>query len=832
MSSFLAERGDHNAANMYRIRSKQCEVEADIGECDEEDDCDNVSDELDTKSPGAILSECMEMARLRNSDREIEKDRDKEKNAHGETRLHIAARSTDTVLVEKLITARYDVNKRDHGGWTPISEAVSAGIRENVRILLKAGAEVDPVSTEVLNDDENSTGGGITPLMEACDKGFVEIARDLLKCGASVVKKNADGWTAVDFLRNFLASCGDEDEEHVKELTTLVQFMEDEQRKHAFPVRGYVPQRLKSKKTRSLISASQTKRHELEENVDLNGYKRIIEGLGAQSRKKEKHVFSDEKKALSLDDDVMVLESPTRSEIALPCDFEEQRNVGSCSTKNESRHRGLSPELPLLPTFTAKRDKGIFLPCEIPNDFVFADESRRRKRGYQDEEDFAIEVKKPSQEIRSNADSFSRSGAQRCSADAIEIPNTLSNGEEPHIVATLRFEDEHGGMLRADKVVSFPRTATMAIAHDRICSELAAYESNSFDIRLSDGREADANVPLSSLGEPLVIICRLSKPTAEVLFKSRAGEREAVSNYISKFDSTGVLDLSSASPSDHTLVEDVLKALADTKRVINRLVLDGCDITSGALSAVNVVLPNVEEFSCKYVGLYDEHLTILCSVSSYPSVSSVDLSHNELTSGFVLSKFIAACTNLKELRICDLDLALGEEAAITSLCGLNNLALLDLSFSGFVRGHLVEQLFSSCNSLINLKLDGCDLSGVSFMSTWLPNLRELSMVSCQFTEFDSLIEWISMGCVQLLDLSATDITIDHLRTLVDARVMCSPMVVRLVRCRNVESNAQIFADVIPHFNDHQSFPLKFVFSPSFANELHAITASVSNFLGI
>ncbi|KAJ1347288.1 hypothetical protein KIN20_002314 [Parelaphostrongylus tenuis] len=748
MSSFLAERGDHNAANMYRIRSKQCEVEADIGECDEEDDCDNVSDELDTKSPGAILSECMEMARLRNSDREIEKDRDKEKNAHGETRLHIAARSTDTVLVEKLITARYDVNKRDHGGWTPISEAVSAGIRENVRILLKAGAEVDPVSTEVLNDDENSTGGGITPLMEACDKGFVEIARDLLKCGASVVKKNADGWTAVDFLRNFLASCGDEDEEHVKELTTLVQFMEDEQRKHAFPVRGYVPQRLKSKKTRSLISASQTKRHELEENVDLNGY------------------------------------------------------------------------------------KGIFLPCEIPNDFVFADESRRRKRGYQDEEDFAIEVKKPSQEIRSNADSFSRSGAQRCSADAIEIPNTLSNGEEPHIVATLRFEDEHGGMLRADKVVSFPRTATMAIAHDRICSELAAYESNSFDIRLSDGREADANVPLSSLGEPLVIICRLSKPTAEVLFKSRAGEREAVSNYISKFDSTGVLDLSSASPSDHTLVEDVLKALADTKRVINRLVLDGCDITSGALSAVNVVLPNVEEFSCKYVGLYDEHLTILCSVSSYPSVSSVDLSHNELTSGFVLSKFIAACTNLKELRICDLDLALGEEAAITSLCGLNNLALLDLSFSGFVRGHLVEQLFSSCNSLINLKLDGCDLSGVSFMSTWLPNLRELSMVSCQFTEFDSLIEWISMGCVQLLDLSATDITIDHLRTLVDARVMCSPMVVRLVRCRNVESNAQIFADVIPHFNDHQSFPLKFVFSPSFANELHAITASVSNFLGI
>lgn len=37
--------------------------------------------------------------------------------------------------------------------------------------------------------------------MEACDKGFIEIAEDLLEYGASVVKKNSDGWTPVDFLR-------------------------------------------------------------------------------------------------------------------------------------------------------------------------------------------------------------------------------------------------------------------------------------------------------------------------------------------------------------------------------------------------------------------------------------------------------------------------------------------------------------------------------------------------------------------------------------------------------------------------------------------------------
>uniref|UniRef100_A0A0K0DJU1 ANK_REP_REGION domain-containing protein n=1 Tax=Angiostrongylus cantonensis TaxID=6313 RepID=A0A0K0DJU1_ANGCA len=439
MSCFLAEQGDQVAANIYLQRSKQFEAESDINECDEDEDCENVTDVLDARSDRTILSECMEMAHLQNSDREIEKDRDKEKNAHGETRLHIAARTADTVMLEKLIAAGYDVNKRDHGGWTPISEAVSAGIRDNVRVLLKAGAEVDPVSTEVLNNDENSTGGGITPLMEACDKGFIEIARDLLKFGASV---------------------------------------------------------------------------------------RIIEGLGAQSRKKEKHVVSYEERALSLEDDSIVLKSPTRTDVALSWDCgQEQRKVGDCGAESDSHSCCPSPELPLFSTSRAKRDRvqNSFPPCEIIDDFVIADELRCRKRRNQDSlEESSVQAKKRSQEIRSDTDSFSDSAVQKYSADLTKTPNALLD-VDAHIVATLRFENEQGEVLRADKVVSFPRTATMAIAHDRFRSELSGHESKLFDIRLSDGREADANVPLSSLGEPLVIVCRLHKPTAEVLYKSRAG---------------------------------------------------------------------------------------------------------------------------------------------------------------------------------------------------------------------------------------------------------------------------------------------------------------------
>ncbi|VDN38309.1 unnamed protein product [Cylicostephanus goldi] len=61
--------------------------------------------------------------------------------------------------------------------------------------------------------------------------GFIDIARDLLKRGASVTKRNADGWTAVDFLRNHIVCNGDDDSNKLKELTALAVSMEDMQRK-------------------------------------------------------------------------------------------------------------------------------------------------------------------------------------------------------------------------------------------------------------------------------------------------------------------------------------------------------------------------------------------------------------------------------------------------------------------------------------------------------------------------------------------------------------------------------------------------------------------------
>ncbi|KIH45888.1 leucine Rich repeat-containing domain protein [Ancylostoma duodenale] len=715
-------------------------------------------------------------------------------------------------------------------------------MRDNVRALLKAGAKVDPVSTEVLNDDENSTGGGITPLMEACDRGFVEIARDLLKCGASVTKRNADGWTAVDFLRNLIVSCGDEDDEnYVKDLSTLAQFMEDMQRKQSFPVRGCAPQRRKSLRTKPPMKTSRPSPLDEEDDLGLSSYKRVIGGLGAQSSKRSRTPLPLDETALFYEDDVVERNLPIDDDVVLPSDC-ERSPVKSRTQRVDTSRRSSRCASPLSISSSnsplkARASNSRFASLPIDDDFIIDDEPKRRKRKPHTTQDMPTEnVKRRSKVKRHLRESIPSRGPSPVtfSLDSRSPPvnNSSPTATQGIIIATLKFEDDTGAVLRPDKLVTFPRIATMENAEERLRSELPQpHQAKSFDVRLGDGREADAEIPLISLGEPLVIVCRLRKPTAEVLYKSRGGAaREDVMECLSNFDKTGELDLSSSESGDKTLVELVLSAAIDTKRNVTNLCLDGCDITDGVLSSLTIILQNVTKFSCRYAGLNDEQLSTLSRTSLPLNITSIDLSHNELTSGYALSSMLSRCHQISELRICDLDIEMGQEALVNAIAGLRSLRLLDASFSNWIRGNYLENILSSCENLTSLILDGADLRGLCFESTWLPNLRELSMVGCQLTEFDSLIEWISMGCVQKLDLSGTEITLDHLRTLVEARMMCPPIVVRLPRARAIERDPQAFVDMILAFVSERTFPIRFHFSARFANAVRTMTAFSSNFL--
>lgn len=222
-------------------------------------------------------------------------------------------------------------------------------------------------------------------------------------------------------------------------------------------------------------------------------------------------------------------------------------------------------------------------------------------------------------------------------------------------------------------------------------------------------------------------------------------------------------------------------------------------------------------------------MTSLHLVSSL-NVHSIDLSHNEFTSGFVLShSLLSFCPQLLELSISNLEIQGGEDDLITAICGLSQLQLLDISFNSFLRGSLTEKLLSSCEKIRELRMDGCDLSNISFESTWLPYLRELSMVGCLISDFDSLVEWMSMGSVQQFDLSATDVALSHVQELVASRLLCPAMVVRLISCPKVECDARAFSDMMVAVSGEHSLPIRFAFSEHFITDLQTVNAFCSIF---
>jgi ankyrin repeat protein len=89
--------------------------------------------------------------------------------------LWSAAYSGDIRTVERLIREEVDVNLWDRHGRSALTFAVTSGHFEIVRVLVEAGAWVDPF-------DEGSIF--MTPLMCAAEHGYTEIAEFLLDHGA------------------------------------------------------------------------------------------------------------------------------------------------------------------------------------------------------------------------------------------------------------------------------------------------------------------------------------------------------------------------------------------------------------------------------------------------------------------------------------------------------------------------------------------------------------------------------------------------------------------------------------------------------------------------
>lgn len=111
------------------------------------------------------------------------------------TPLHFAAGYNRVPVVEFLLEHGAEVHSSDKGGLVPLHNACSYGHYEVTELLVKHGANVNVADL-----------WKFTPLHEAAAKGKYEIVKLLLKHGADPSKKNRDGATPLDLVRE-----GDQD---------------------------------------------------------------------------------------------------------------------------------------------------------------------------------------------------------------------------------------------------------------------------------------------------------------------------------------------------------------------------------------------------------------------------------------------------------------------------------------------------------------------------------------------------------------------------------------------------------------------------------------------
>uniref|UniRef100_S4RWH8 Poly [ADP-ribose] polymerase n=1 Tax=Petromyzon marinus TaxID=7757 RepID=S4RWH8_PETMA len=106
------------------------------------------------------------------------------------TPLHFAAGYNRVSVVEYLLQHGADVHAKDKGGLVPLHNACSYGHYEVAELLVKRGAVVNVADL-----------WKFTPLHEAAAKGKYEICKLLLKHGADPTKKNRDGNTPLDLVK-------------------------------------------------------------------------------------------------------------------------------------------------------------------------------------------------------------------------------------------------------------------------------------------------------------------------------------------------------------------------------------------------------------------------------------------------------------------------------------------------------------------------------------------------------------------------------------------------------------------------------------------------------
>ncbi|KAL3997347.1 Ankyrin repeats (3 copies) family protein [Acanthocheilonema viteae] len=759
---------------------------------------ENFVDKWDDLSDTQILARCHEDANRHSMEERMRSEKDKKINLYGETRMHEAARGSDTQYLKMLIEMGYNINACDEGGWTPLHEAVGALKLENVRILARVGANLNLRSNEgtLSADGEQTDSGGLTPLMEACDRGATAIVDLLLKFGADVTIRNRDDWTALDFFRNAI-KMGMVEDDVMEEAKSLVSVMEMKLKEVNITVNAEPPpKKLRlNDKTKLKTHSNDGSGKVVDPNVsNLHEYRKTMNVVGRGTTHNRISVLLDglDTNDASFDEDeedemwhVRHL-SPLNDALVNTDDF-----TGFPSThQTSSSFFNSSLSLPLNKKRTENAEKTAQIKRNFSTDFCdelpcnsdsillpeSSPESRRRKRSQLNvKKDIRKDVDNDIVTLQSGSTSSTElqsfkhsnvknsaivSGRQECNKGS-SSSSCAPSGVKNQIFIKIIMMKSDGTHLKT-KGMPFASSCLIGDIRKRCKEELKGdmeYSSMTIchdDCELSD--DTPIELVLADAKNLKCIISGCAKPSAAQIYAKRT--RRLMANVLHTLaeSTNGSLDLREINIGQDDAVCAAIEVLQSN---LLELYLDGNSLSTLFIDLISKILRHLTLLSLSCCALKSRYLRqLIGDYSVCDALIKLDLSYNNLgdNGSDYLVAFVSLCPNLIDLKLASCNIGRNvTDSLVRQIKKIISLEVLDLSFNSEINSDHALEIIQTCKNLKYLDLSCTALSKMDNMPEAERKLEILKLSLNSLHNPDYITKWSLTYCpnILLLDLSAT-----------------------------------------------------------------------------
>uniref|UniRef100_A0A0R3S1C1 Tonsoku-like protein n=1 Tax=Elaeophora elaphi TaxID=1147741 RepID=A0A0R3S1C1_9BILA len=819
----------------------------DKSESDEGKD-ENFVDEWDELSDTQILARCHEEANRHSMKERIRSEKDKKINLYGETRMHEAARSSDTHYLEMLIEMGYNINARDEGGWTPLHEAVGALKIENVRILARNGANLNLRSNEgtLSADGERTDSGGLTPLMEACDRGATAIIDLLLKCGANTAIKNRDDWTALDFFRNAI-KMGMVEDDVMEEAKRLVSVMEMKLKEVNITVNAEPPpKKFKlNDKTKSKTHSNAASGKVVDPNVsNLHEYRKtmnvvgrgtthdrmnvLLHGLDADDasfdESEEDEMWHTRHLSPTLDDALIGIDNFTEipsahqasssfSSNSLPSLLNKQQTAGIESAEKITQvKRNFSTDF----CDESPRNSD---SAALPESFTTSG-SRQSKRSQPSMKDIGkdsdddIVVSRPAPHSRSTSSTelqpFKHSNMgnsavvgslreHKVSSSSSCAPSSIKNQIFVKIIMT----KDDGTHLKT-KGMPFASSCLIGDIRKRCKEELKGDVEYSSMTIYHDDCELSDDTPIELvLAAEKVLKCTISgcaKPSAAQIYAKRTKRLMANVLHTLAKSTNGSLDLCEMNIGQD---DAVCAAVEVFQSGLSELYLDGNSLSTSFIDLISKIIRHLTLLNLSCCALKSRYLRQLNGdYSLCDALTRLDLSYNDLgdNGSDHLVTFISLCPNLVDLKLasCNINRSVAD-CLIQQIKKIKSLEVLDLSFNSEINSDHASEVIEACKSLKYLDLSCTAVSKMDNMSEIEQKLEILKLSLNSLHNPDDIVQWSLTYCpnILLVDLSATTAIASIIEICLKIKADKMPFTtILLADCSALEANPEVVVHLL------------------------------------